>query len=259
MSVLTLLTTKSSSLVLSTKEKVGILISISTLQKRLNDYFGTDVKGQLKFGSSTRDTILPRSADWNSDIDYMVIFDNSSNFKPTTYIDKLKRFANAKYSTSEIAQSHPTVVLKLNHIMFDLVPAYKDFWGSTYIPAPTSSWSDWMTTDPNGFNSKLAKVNQFNSNLVKPTIRLMKYWNAQNGHIFDSYSLEQYIADNYYWNCNNLKDYFFKTIEGLSTNGLSLFNASKVKRAKDIIIKVKQYEQKSMPVSAEVEIKKLIP
>lgn len=259
MSVLSHLNSKASSLVLSASEKSSINTSIATLRGRLNDYFGSDIKEQVKFGSSTRDTILPRSSDSNSDIDYMIIFDNSSDYKPATYIERLKRFADAKYSTSEIARSHPTVVLKLNHIMFDLVPAYKGFFGTTYIPAPTSSWSDWMTTDPNGFNSKLSQVNQDNSYMIKPMIRLVKYWNAKNGHIFDSFSLEKYIANKWYWNCSNLKDYFFSAMEGLGTNGLSISNAAKVTRAKTIINNVKQYEQNGMPVSAETEIKKLIP
>ena len=259
MSVLSHLANKSSSLVLSSSEKDSILKSINTLKGRLNNYFEAEVKSHIKFGSSTRDTILPRSLDSNSDIDYMIIFDNSLNYKPATYIEKLKRFALAKYSTSEIVQSHPTVVLKLNHIMFDLVPAYKDFLGTHYIAAPISTWKDWTSTDPNGFNLKLIELNQANSSLIKPTIRLVKYWNAVNGHIFDSFSLENYIANKLYWNCNNLKEYFFKAMEGLTITGLSIMNSAKVTRAHTIINKVKNYESKGMLVSAEIEIKKLIP
>ena len=260
MSVLAHLTSRASILVLSSNEKLSINTSIGTLQGRLNDYFGDEIIGQIKFGSSTRDTILPRSVDSKSDIDYMVIFNNLSNYKPNTFIERLNRFATAKYSTSEQARSHPTVVLKLNHIMFDLVPAYQGIMGlSTYIPAPASSLSEWLITDPNGFNKKLTQVNQNNSNLIKPMIRLVKYWNAKNGHIFDSFSLEQCIAGKWYWGCTNIKDYLFNAMEGLSTNGLSIANAAKVTRAHNIIKNVKAFELKGMPISAETEIKKLIP
>ena len=98
MSVLTYLNNTSSNLVLSSSEKNSIDTSISTLRSRLNDYFGNQVEEQIKFGSSTRGTILPRKADERSDIDYMIVFDNENNYKPQTFIDRLKRFAEAKYS-----------------------------------------------------------------------------------------------------------------------------------------------------------------
>ena len=38
----------------------------------------------------------------NSDVDYMLIFDNSDNKKPQSFLDRIKKFAETKYSTSEI-------------------------------------------------------------------------------------------------------------------------------------------------------------
>jgi hypothetical protein len=201
-------------------------------------------------------TILPRKADSRSDIDYMIVFDNNNGYKPQTFIDRLKRFAEAKYSTSEIAQSHPTVVLKLNHIKFDLVPAYENWWGVLQIPAPSSSYQDWMSTDPNGFNDDLTSKNQNNSNLIKPMIRLVKYWNAQNGYVYDSFLLEKSMVANSYWSCYNLKDYFFEAINDLQTWDLPQYKKDKVQRAQDIAAKTKEYEEDDMPASAESEIKK---
>ena len=259
MSVLSHLTTTSNNLVLSSDERLSTDTSISTLSRRLTDHFGRDIKEQMQFGSSTRGTILPRKADNRSDIDYMILFNNDRNYKPQTFIERLKRFAQVKYATSQIAQSHPTVTLNLNHIKFDLVPAYKNWWHGIQIPAPRSDYSDWMTTDPNGFNSQLTSKNQNNHNLIKPMIRLVKYWNAQNGYIYDSYLLEKDLVSNSYWGCYNLKDYFFEAIDDLSTHGLSLYNTTKVDRAQKIIRQVKEYEADEMPASAESEIKKLIP
>ena len=91
-----------SALVLSDKEKDSINTSINTLETRLVLYFGTNVEEKFKFGSYTRVTILPRKVDEESDIDYMVVFDNSNNYTPQTYLDRLKRFAESKYATSEI-------------------------------------------------------------------------------------------------------------------------------------------------------------
>ena len=162
MSVNSHLTQLSSDLVLSSSEKSSISTSISTLKNRLDSYFGSSIKSQQQFGSSTRGTILPRKDDSNSDIDYMIEFDTSDGKnKPQTYINRLKRFAEAKYSRSEIHQSHPTIVLQLNHINFELVPAVKSFY-SLQIPSPASSWQEWIDTDPSRINSQLLDKNKQN-------------------------------------------------------------------------------------------------
>lgn len=219
MAVLSYLRETANGLVLSQNEKTSIDVSINNLRSKLRDYFGNEIVEQIRFGSSTRGTILPRKADLKSDIDYMIVFNNSDELKPQTFIQRLKRFAESKYSRSEIHQSHPTVVLILNHIKFDLVPAYKNgFWGaSLYIPAPKDDFMEWTATDPNGFNQKLSDANQSNNYLIKPMIRLVKYWNAQNNYVFESYELERSLVNKGFYNCYNLKDYFFKAIDGFDT------------------------------------------
>lgn len=195
MSVLSYLQTRASNAVLSTDENSSINTSISTLQSRLNSHFGTKLSEHFRFGSSTRGTILPRSMDEHSDIDYMTVF-AEAGYAPQTYLDRLKKFVDAYYSTSEVYQSSPTIVLKLNHIKFELVPALKGAWSGYQIPNGTTAW---QSTDPNDFNAKLTQKNNEESYLIKPTIRLAKFWNAQNGYVFDSYGLEKWIVDQYFF------------------------------------------------------------
>ena len=64
------------SLILSDVEESRIATSISTLQTRLNSWFDNEVTKHFRFGSSVRETILPRKVDEGSDIDYMVVFNN---------------------------------------------------------------------------------------------------------------------------------------------------------------------------------------
>lgn len=258
MSVLSHLEATASKLVLSTTETSSINTSISNLKGKLTNHFKTLVTEQIQFGSSTRGTILPRKYDSHSDIDYMVVFNNSENYKPATFIERLNKFAKDNYPNSEIYRSHPTVVLELNHIMFELVPAYKG-WFSTYIPAPASDYTDWIVTDPNGFNGKLTSANGANSNNIKPLIRLIKYWNAQNDYVFNSYELEQTIVNGSYFWCTNLKEYFFKAIEDFSTWNLPEYKAAKVRKAKEIVTETKKLEADGYPSLAESEVKKLIP
>ena len=84
MSVLSYLNGRASDAVLSSTEKESISKSIYTLQTRLAVYFGADLKDHFRFGSSTRGTILPRSMDEHSDIDYMVVFKDGDSV-PQTY------------------------------------------------------------------------------------------------------------------------------------------------------------------------------
>ena len=256
MSVLSYLEKRARDALLDNGEKESINTSISTLKTRLNAYFGDDIKEQFRFGSSTRGTILPRSMDENSDIDYMIVFKDDDSV-PQTYLDRLKRFAETYYGRSEIYQSNPTIVLELNHIKFDLVPAITSLWSVYKIPNGSGGW---LGTDPNDFNTKLEDKNKNNSSLIKPTIRLAKFWNARNDYPYDSFIFEKQIVDQWYLGCSNQKDYLFKVIENLSADDESTqWRKDKISRAKAIVTEAKRLERDGMPTSAELEIKKLIP
>jgi hypothetical protein len=260
MSVASYLDSTASSLIPASSEQDSISRSIATLQSRLSSYFGDQVVAQIQFGSSTRLTMLPRSADEHSDVDYMVVFKNADNLKPQTFMDRLRRFAEAKYSTSEIYQSSPTIVLNLNHIKFELVPAYHA-WGSTYyIPAPAKSFTEWLTTDPAAFNSTLDTANGQYGYKIKPLIRLLKYWNAQSGYVYSSYEFEQWVAGRMFGGLSSLRDYLFATVPNLQEPwAMAQWKLDKIRRAKEIVRQTQWYESQAMPNTAETEIKKLVP
>lgn len=256
MSVITYLQNRASAAVLSGDEEKSINTSISTIKTRLASHFGTGLSEQFRFGSSTRGTILPRSMDEHSDIDYIVVFSDSS-YMPQTYLDRLKKFAETYYSSSDIKQSSPSVVLQLNHIKFDLVPALKQQYSGYKIPNGPSAWQD---TNPNDFNATLTAKNTAELSMIKPTIRLVKYWNACNGYIFDSYGLEKYIVGLSFYGVNNLREYVFTVFDNLPLSyDQPQWRKDKLARAKEIVARVRQLERDNMPATAEAEIKKLIP
>lgn len=256
MSVLSHLQSRASSGVLSGPEKTSIDTSIATLNSRIGSYFGSNLVSQFRFGSSTRGTILPRSMDVQSDIDYMIVLKEDGSV-PQTYLDRIKRFAEKYYSRSEIKQSSPSIVLELNHIKFDLVPATEAWWSGYKIPNGVGSWQD---TNPNDFNKVLEEKNKDNANLIKPTIRLAKYWNAKNGYVFDSFSFEKWIIDQSFWLSSNLKDYLFDVFDKLPVSyDMVQWRRDKVNRAKQVANNVRDYEKNGYPATAEEEVKKLIP
>ncbi|WP_206955953.1 SMODS domain-containing nucleotidyltransferase [Trinickia acidisoli] len=255
MSVLSFLTDTASNAVLSPIEQLSITTSINTLQTRLGLHFTNGVlKQHFRFGSSTRGTILPRSMDEQSDIDYMIVF-SDNNATPQTYLNRLKAFAEKRYGTSAIYQSSPTIVLELNHIKFDLVPATMTWLGDLAIPNGSGGW---RATNPSAFNSTLEAKNKASNSLIKPTIRLFKYWNAASGSPFISFEMEQWVCGLTFWWLTNQKEYFFTVIDNLATNwSYPQWTNNEITRAKTIVANVKRYERDSMPATAEREIRRL--
>lgn len=248
-------------LILSSLEKDSIKTSINALKIRLNSYFESEIEEQFVFGSYPRVTILPRKVDDDSDIDYMIVFDNLNNYKPQTFLDRLRRFAEIKYSTSEIYQSSPTMVLELNHIKFELVPAYKSYSGMYYI---SDGNGGWMSTYPNDFNEQLTKANN-NNNMykIKPLVRLIKEWNVKvNYHDLTSYKIEERIAYNMtysYYSCTSYVDYVKKAFNELKNITYSTSVKNRIDLALSRIDRATEYENDNMPYTALGEIKKVFP
>lgn len=255
MSVNSYLQELGSSLVLSSNEKGSITISIDTLKLRLASYFKDEVIDKIIFGSYTRETILPRKTDHKSDIDLMVVFKNPYSYKPQSFLNRLKSFAETKYKTSEIYQSSPTIVLELNHIKFELVPAYISY-GLYYIPQNSS---DWMLTNPNDFNNKLVECNKNNSYKIKPLVRLLKHWNIKNNsRNLPSFELESKIANEMtyaYINCTSYTDYLKSALAKLRTYS----NATRIDSAADKINEALQNEKEGYPFTALSKIKEVFP
>lgn len=259
MSVATHLTGLASNLIPSANEKDSIQRSIITLKTRLSKYFASDIKEQIRFGSSTRDTMLTRRGDELSDVDYMVVFDNSAQLKPQSLIERLRKFAEREYARSEIFQSHPTVVLNLNHIRFELVPAHRT-WLGLQIPAPAGGYVDWIATDPNGFNAQLEQKNKAEGSLIKPLIRLLKYWNAREKHVFESFQLENWVIGQWFISSGSLKPYVFEAFQSLQTKwDMPQWKKDRIARVKDVVQRTKELESKNMPEYAELEIAKILP
>ena len=265
MSVNSYLTTLSNQAIIRDAEKRSIQKSIGTLSARLNAYFGDHIKTHFIFGSYSRGTILPRIMDGKSDIDYMVVF-NDAGYKPQTYLDRLRKFVEFYYSRSEIAQSNPTIALSLNHIRFELVPAVDDWWHGLRIPAKASAYSDWLETDPTDFNDSLVASNKNNDNKIKPLVRLIKYWNAQNDYVYESYELEQMVVGRGYWDVGGLltpgrlKDYFYKFMGSLSYGwDTAQWRINRIDRAQSIIAEAERWEIAGYDVTAEQTIQRVLP
>src|SRR5436190_340272 len=86
--------------------------SVDNILNKLEEYFDDQIEDAIVFGSFSRDTILPRKYDTNSDIDILVQFNTETydKLKPESYRNHLKKFADALYPNSLVGKDHPSVV-----------------------------------------------------------------------------------------------------------------------------------------------------
>ena len=218
-------------------ERFRIDVSIGTLKRKIKLKLSNDVKEFILFGSYTRNTILPRKYDPNSDIDLMVVFNTKDGIKtPETYRSNLIDVLDEIYQNSVSEKDFPAVKLILNHIKFDIVPAYVNKYNmitgnSYYIPDRGNSW---RSTVPNDINEYLSSKNQSHgNNVIRNSIRLCKHWNALAGYPFESYLMENQIVDLSYWTDKNLYERFLITLDSIAGQ------LSGVRQALDYIEKYK--------------------
>jgi predicted nucleotidyltransferase len=202
-------------------ERNKILASLSQLEKVLKDKLQGNISEFLRFGSFTRNTILPRKFDPLSDIDLMVIFNSAYGIKTAaTYRKYLLDVVSIAYPYSVSKKDFPVVKLELNHIMFDIVPAYTTedwFNGKKYfIP---DNYNGWRSTIPNDLNTDLANKNQtVGNNIIRNIVRLCKHWNAGANYPFESYLMEKEILNITFWGGDDTYSGFLKVMNSIAGN-----------------------------------------
>jgi predicted nucleotidyltransferase len=201
-------------------ERDRIKGSVGQLEKILKDKLSSNIKEFVRFGSFTRNTILPRKYDTKSDVDLMVVFNTTNGKKtPSTYRKNLHDIIAAAYPNSISKKDFPSVKLELNHIMFDIVPAYSEesAWLSNkyyYIP---DLGDGWRSTTPNDINETLASKNQIvGNNTIRNIIRLCKHWNAGANYPFESYLMEKDILNVTFWGSEDTYSGFLKVMNSIA-------------------------------------------
>lgn len=241
-------------------ERTKINNSVRAIIQKLEDYFSDEIDKAILFGSYQRDTILPRVFDSNSDIDILVLF-NTEDFdklKPESYRVQLKKFAEYSYRNSFVAKDHPSIVLELNHIKFDLVPAIFDVgWIYDSIEIPNKN-GGWLETEPKKFSEELIRRNTKFNSIVKPIIRLIKYWNASQGYPFYSFDLEKQIADMNF-NNDNYESGFLYAIKNLNANSLPNAAYRKVDTLKNNAEWIKEYLDRQHIAKAKEALNRILP
>jgi predicted nucleotidyltransferase len=225
----TYLTSLSKELVIDPILKSRIDVSISHLKEKIWGLFQERLLEVAVIGSFDRETFIEQ--DEEGDVDILVVF-KQKEFQPDTYLKQIRAFCEKNYPRSEIYPDHPTMVVEMEHIKFEIVPSFNYSSDTVKIPAPKTKELKWISSSPKHFKSTTTKKDANNKGLILPLIRIIKYWNSINGKLFSSYELEKFIVDKIY-NCSNLKDYYF------SATG-SLDELAKTEQHKKLLMDLKE-------------------
>jgi len=251
------------SLALDPQEKSKIETSYKYIEGKIWEFYREELKSVGVFGSFERNTLLPRAIDEKSDVDIMVIL-KEGKLKTQTYLTQLRDFAATYYKGSERYQDFPTFAIDLNHIRFEIVPAYYDsvFLGSDElkIPGPKAEDVEWITTDPVEFRRKVEAKDKEEKGMFLPLIRIIKYWNVINNYPFSSYVIESHLLNKSdYWNCKTSKDYLMDAIDHMDETIGDDKQQSCIRALKQMRQRIIVLEKNAMTEYALIEIQKQFP
>ena len=203
----------------NTKEIASVESSIKNLKIHLGNWEKSDeIDDAHEFGSYTRGTKLPSCLDPSTDIDFMLVF-RDVRLQPQTYLEKVREFGNKFYSRSEVYQDHPTMVIEMQKIKFEIVPSIR-LYGQTYpgyqIPGPKDSPLVWIHTYPERMKIDLDKAERINAGLLRPLIRLMKLWNVQNGKPLTSFKIEEYATTHVFFCEKTNEAYVYEAVRWMT-------------------------------------------
>ncbi len=245
----------------SKDERDKIDTSYNYLEGKIFEHFRGRINKVYLFGSYERGTELPTSVFDKSDVDVMVIF-KTNEYQPDTFLKHLQEFADKVYPRSNVLPDHPAINISLNHIKFELIPAYytNEFWNGDVlkIPAPRRKELRWINTDPEKLKNNLKEKNEKGNGQIIPLIKLIKYLNLIQGSPYESYKIEEFVLSRNY-SCKFLKDYFYKFINELDTDGQPETQLRFIKELKKTKERLLLLENNDMINYAILELGKVLP
>lgn len=242
-------------LILGNTEKEKIDKSISFIKQKLWGIFQDRLSDVKVFGSYTKDTFITQDED--ADVDILVTF-KSKDFQPQTYLNQIKSFAADNYPRSNVYPDHPTIAIELEHIKFEIVPAIFVSTDEVKIPAPRTKELKWILSNPSRIQTKLTQKDKDNKGLIKPAIRIIKYWNYLNEKPFSSFDIEKQIVNKLY-DCRDLKDYFHSASYSLTDIATTEQQKRFVETMKEKRRRLKILEAHKIPEYIEPELSSILP
>jgi len=249
------LTALAKSLIITPEFKQRVDTSISHLKENLWGAFQDRLVEVVNIGSYDRETFVQQ--DKEADVDMLVV-SKKAEFKPETFLKQIREVCERKYSRSEIYQDHPTIVIDMDHVKFEIVPSWLVGGNTVKIPAPRTADLRWIDSAPKDFKAVLNKRDATYKGLIIPLIRIYKYWNCLNGKAFVSFELERFIV-NKTLNGSSLRDYFMSLGAYLDELAKTDQQKKAVSGLKEKIRRLKALETNKIPEYIGQEINSFLP
>ena len=243
------------------EEREKIDTSINYLKGKIWERFQDRLSKVEVFGSYDRGTSLSPAIDQNADVDILVIF-KTNDYQPNTFLNHLNEFAKNLYQRSDVSPDHPAITIELDHVKFELVPAYWE--ENTFsandlmIPAPRNKEIRWIETEPQQLKEDLEAKNNMENQMITPLIKLIKYLNYRHGKPYDSYVIEKFAISRSYPD-KELKNYLYEFINDLDTDDqtemqIAFINELKLRRENLLNL-----EKNHLTDYIEQELQKFLP
>lgn len=143
-------------------------------------------------GSYSRNTILRQERD----IDIMVSLSPAkywetykTNSAGLVYLVRNALKGSSDYAKSEVTSSGAAVVMEMSVFNVDVVPVFPRKDGG-YLVA--NGHGTWNATNPN-VHANLVEEHNKQDQLLKPLVKVMKYWNSGNDGLLESFHLEMMV------------------------------------------------------------------
>jgi tRNA nucleotidyltransferase (CCA-adding enzyme) len=243
------------SLKFSTDRRQRIDTSIEYFKQKIWGEFQDRLLEVVVFGSYSRETNICN--DDEEDVDIVVIY-KTRELQPDTYLKQIKTFCEDTYNRSKIYQDHPTIVIDMEHIKFEIVPSVYVSTGVVKIPAPKSKELRWVNTNPKELLTKVQTKDRNNKNLIIPVIRILKYWNTLNDRTFTSFQIEKAIIEKPYTS-TTIREYVSSAIAAIEEIATNDKQKNAIKNLKEKIRRVRLLETNNFNEYIELELKKFLP
>jgi|GEM_PF-2806015 len=176
-------------------ERAAIENFFDSVENALSNHFRFNIERCIQIGEFARETVLRHTIDKKSSIQLMILFQNDEYFENFSLMNKeIVKCISSSFSSSEEELRQLKIPMKFGTIQ--LVPAIvvdSDSGSNLYI-ASTSNAS-WIQSNPLHFDENINNKNNATSFLLKPIIRLLKYWNCTHGRYFSTETIELFVAN----------------------------------------------------------------
>ncbi|MEY8689370.1 MAG: nucleotidyltransferase, partial [Leptothrix sp. (in: b-proteobacteria)] len=178
-------------------------------------------------------------------------------------LEELKAFARLRLGIAEPSHDQATLRLETAQIRFELVPATVNLFGGLQIATPAGHHGSWLDTDPQAAHDKLTEANRRHHGLIRPLVRILKYWNATAGYPFEPFVLEQKVvgfALGQSTPSTRISDYFIQFVEALHVSWEdSAPKRDAIERLKALTAQARQFQRTERDVQTKGVMLQLLP